>query len=197
MRPTPHFPMALAAAALIACGGLGSYVWVQDYRQPGQPQKGFVIGPGDTIQMRMFGQEQFTTRAKVREDGYVSLPLLNDVEAAGYTPKSLGQQLETRYKDFVKVPAVTISVEEVRPVAVPVAGEVVHPGVLSMEHGATLLQALVLAGGLNDFAHRDRIFVVRTSPAAARIRFSWEPLLRGDGPGAHFEIQPGDTVVVE
>ena len=197
MGRTRFWTTALGAAALVGCANLGSYIWIQDYSQPGPTQKGFVIGPGDTIQMRMFGQDQFTTRAKVRDDGYVSLPLLNDVEAAGYTPRSLGQQLETRYKDFVKVPAVTISVEEVRPVSVPVAGEVVRPGILNTERGATLLQVLVLAGGLNDFAHRDRIFVVRTSPAAARIRFSWEPLLRGDGPGAHFELQPGDTVVVE
>ncbi len=197
MRRTPRWTMALGAAALVGCANLGKYVWVQDYSQPGPPQKGFVIGPGDTLQMRLFGQDQFNTRAKVRDDGYVSLPLLNDVEAAGYTPTALGQQLETRYKDFVKVPAVTISVEEVRPLAVPVAGEVARPGIMSTERSATLLQILLLAGGLNDFAHRDRIFVVRTSPSAARIRFSWEPLLRGDGPGAHFEMQPGDTVVVE
>ena len=197
MSPTPRWTLALGAAALVGCANLGKYVWVQDYSQPGSPQKGFVIGPGDTLQMRLFGQDQFNTRAKVRDDGYVSLPLLNDVEAAGYTPTALGQQLETRYKDFVKVPAVTISVEEVRPLAVPVAGEVARPGIMSTERSATLLQILLLAGGLNDFAHRDRIFVVRTSPSAARIRFSWEPLLRGDGPGAHFEMQPGDTVVVE
>ncbi len=197
MSRTPWWTMALGAAALVGCANLGRYVWVQDYSQPDPPQKRFVIGPGDTIQMRLFGQDQFNTRAKVRDDGYVSLPLLNDVAAAGYTPSALGQQLETRYKDFVKVPAVTISVEEVRPLAVSVAGEVARPGIMSTERSATLLQILLLAGGLNDFAHRDRIFVVRTGPSPARIRFSWEPLLRGDGPGAHFEMQPGDTVVVE
>jgi polysaccharide export outer membrane protein len=159
--------MALGVAALVGCSSLGHYVWVQDYEQSGQPQKGFVIRPGDVIQMRMFGQEQFNTRAKVREDGRISLPLLNDVEAAGYSPMALGQQLETRYKDFVKVPAVTISVEEVRPLAVSVAGEVVRAGVVSAERGATLLHVLLLAGGPNDFAHRDRIFVLRTNPHAS------------------------------
>jgi polysaccharide export outer membrane protein len=189
--------MALGVAALVGCSSLGHYVWVQDYEQSGQPQKGFVIRPGDVIQMRMFGQEQFNTRAKVREDGRISLPLLNDVEAAGYSPMALGQQLETRYKDFVKVPAVTISVEEVRPLAVSVAGEVVRAGVVSAERGATLLHVLLLAGGPNDFAHRDRIFVLRTNPSPARIRFKWETLLRGEGPGARFEVRPGDSVVVE
>jgi polysaccharide export outer membrane protein len=197
MSRTPRWTIALGLGALVGCANLGHYVWVQDYEQPGQPQKAFVIRPGDVIQLRMFGQDHFNTRAKVREDGRISLPLLTDVEAAGYTPVALGRLIETRYKDFVKVPSVTISVEEVRPLAVSVAGEVVRAGVVSAERGATLLQVLLLAGGPNDFAHRDRIFVLRTSPSPARIRFSWEALLRGDGPGARFEVRPGDSVVVE
>lgn len=188
--------MVLGVTALAGCADLGKYVWVQDFKPPAAPRKDFVITPGDTVQMRMFGQDQFNTRAKVRADGRISLPLLNDVEAAGYTPAALGQQLETRYKDFVKVPTVTISVEEAGLLAVPVAGEVAHQGIVTAERGAALLQVLLLAGGLNDFAHRDRIFVLRPGPTPLRIRFDWESLLH-DGPGAHFELYAGDTVVVE
>jgi polysaccharide export outer membrane protein len=187
---------ALAAPALLACADVGPYVWARDYRAEPAGQKGFVIGPGDLLQVRMFGQEAFSTRARVRSDGKVSLPLLNDVEAAGYTPLALGQQLETRYKDFVKVPAVTISVEEVRPLSVAVAGEVAKPGMVSTDRGATLLQVLLMAGGLTDFAHRDRIFVLRGAQPM-RIRFTWESLLRGEPASARFEIASGDTVVVE
>ena len=187
---------ALLLGACFGCSDVGQYVWVQDYKQATAPERGFVLAPGDLVQVRMFGQDAFTTKARVRNDGKISLPLLNDVEAAGYTPVNLGHQLETRYKDFVKVPAVTVSVEEVRPLSVPVAGEVAKPGIVTAERGSTLLQVLLLAGGLSDFAHKDRIFVLRGAPAATRVRFAWQGLLR-DGPGARFEMRSGDTVVVE
>ncbi len=191
--------LAIAALVVSACSAdLGKYVWVKDYQQQLAPaEKGFVLGPGDTIAVRMFGQEAFSTKAKIRNDGKISLPLLNDVEAAGYTPAALGQQLETRYKDFVKVPAVTVSVEDVRPLMVPVAGEVGHTGIITAERGSTLLQVLLSAGGLNDLAHKDRIFVLRGSPEVTRIRFTWDALVRGEPPAALFEIRAGDTVVVE
>jgi polysaccharide biosynthesis/export protein len=188
------FP-ALALCGLLACADVGKFVWVQDYVPPPDPQ-GFVLGPGDVVLVRMFGQEAFTTRARIRSDGRISLPLLNDVDAAGYTPASLGQQLDTRYKDFVKVPAVTVSVEDAQPLQLPVAGEVGKPGVVAADRGATLLTVLLQAGGLTDFAHRDRIFVVRRAPQPVRIRFSWKELLR-DGDGGRFQLRTGDLVVVE
>lgn len=215
MQPRSHLPVpasacedsavtrvygfaAIGVLSLCACADVGKYVWVDEYQQPARPAtNGYVLAPGDVVQVRMFGQEAFTTRARVRGDGRISLPLLNDVEAAGYTPASLGQQLETRYKDYVKVPAVTVSVEEIHPVAVPVAGEVARPGVVTAERGSTVLQILLLAGGLTDFAHRDRIFVLRGGHADQRVRFSWKTLLRGEGAGARFEVQTGDVVVVE
>ncbi len=194
------FSLVVAAScALLAagCADVGEYVWADQYQKQVTAQpKTFVLAPGDVIQMRMFGQEAFTTKAKVRNDGMVSLPLLNDVQAAGYTPSALGQQLETRYKDFVKVPAVTISVEDAQPLSIPVAGEVTKPGVVAVARGAGLLETVLQAGGLTDYAHRDRIFVLRGSPPT-RVRFVWQDLLRGKGAAARFELQAGDTVVVE
>ena len=66
-----------------------------------------------------------------------------------------------------------------------------------MEGGAGLLQALASCGGLNDFARRDRIFVLREHPEQVRIRFTWLGLLRGEGRSAAFKLQPGDSIVVE
>jgi polysaccharide export outer membrane protein len=186
-------------ASLIACSGLGKYVWVDDYVKPSQTEMGFVIGAGDVVLVRVYNQDQLTTKARVRVDGRVTLPLLNDVVAAGYTPATLGQQLETRYKEFLKLPVVSVSVEEVQPLNIPVGGEVTKPGIVTVDRaaGAGVLQVLVACGGITDFGHKDRIFVLRSKNPPQRIRFTWEGLTHGDEHAASFALQQGDSVVVE
>jgi polysaccharide export outer membrane protein len=188
--------VALAAFASFACADVGQYVWATDYHPAAPEERAYVLGPGDLIDVRMFGQDAFGMRARVRTDGMVTLSLLGDVQAAGFTPAALGHQLETRYKDFIKNPSVTVSVEEARPLVIAVAGEVSKPGVISAPRGATLLEVLLLAGGPTDFAHSDRIFVLRNASPPTRIRFKWQPLIRG-GPGTRFVLMAGDTIVVE
>ncbi len=111
----------------------------------------------------------------------------------------LGQQLETRLKEFLKLPVVTVSVEESRPLSVLVAGEVAKPGAVTLDAGAGVLPALLAAGGPGDFAHKDRIFVLRpvANGAPLRIRFNWRALLRAQDRTAAFKLRTGDTVVVE
>jgi len=202
IRRTPFAALGLALAALMpACADLGPYVWNEQFSDPQAPADGgYVISNGDVLQIRVFNQENMTTKARVRSDGKISIPLLNDVAAAGYTPAVLGQQLETRLKDFIKLPIVTVSIEESKPLAVLVAGEVSRQGQVSLDPGSGVLPALLAAGGLTDFAHKDRIFVVRQLPGVSppvRIRFIWEALLRAQDRSAAFRLHSGDTIVVE
>ncbi len=160
----------------------------------------YVIAPGDTLQVRVFQQEAMSARVRVRADGKVSLPLVNDLPAAGKTPTGLATELQLRFKDFINNPVVTVSLEESRPLSVSVLGEVTRPGVVTLEPGAGVLQAIAAAGGLTDFAHKDGLFVLRKvagDPAPRRIRFFWDALTRGEGRGARFVLVPGDVVVVE
>lgn len=160
----------------------------------------YVIASGDVLQVRVFQQDAMSARVKVRADGKVSLPLVNDVPAAGKSPGVLAQELQVRLKDFINNPVVTVSLEETRPVTVSVLGEVPRAGVVTIEAGSGVLQALAAAGGLTDFAHRDGIFVLRKTPGQAapkRIRFRWEQLTQGEGPAAKFVLVPGDVVVAE
>ena len=187
----------------VACAGVGEYVWVDDYRDlhPPAESSAYVLAPGDLIQVRVFLQEGMSARARVRSDGKISLPFLNDVQAGGYEPAVLAQQLGVRLRDFVNNPVVTVSVEEPRQLQIPVVGEAAHQGVVTLAPGAGLLQALVSAGGLTDFARPDRIFVVRPGhkgeTVPARIRFVYTALLRAEGQAATFRLKPGDQVVVE
>ncbi len=182
-----------------SCADLGKFVWINDYPRSASAEHGFVISAGDLLLLRVYNQDQLTTRARVRADGRVTLPLLNDVEAAGYSPTTLGQQLETRYKEFLKLPVVSVAVEEVQPLTVPVGGEVVKPGLVTVDRGAGagVLQALIASGGLTEYAHRDRIFVLRRKDPPQRIRFTWEALTRSEEHAAGFALQQGDSVVVE
>ncbi len=188
----------LAAICVAACSNLGKYVWVDQYKEPAAvDEKPYTITPGDVIQVRVFNQDQLSARARVRADGKVSLPLLNDVEAAGYTPVALSQVLEKRLKGLVNAPSVTVSVEETKPAMVMVIGEVTKPGAFPYDPAGGVLQALAAAGGLTPDASGDRIFVLRQTPSPARIRFTYDRLRRQEGRAPTFRLRPGDVVVVE
>ncbi|HTP28113.1 MAG TPA: polysaccharide biosynthesis/export family protein [Anaeromyxobacteraceae bacterium] len=189
----------MAALFGSACAGAGQYVWVDEYRDTGsRPDTAYVIGPGDVIQVRVFNQDQLSTRARVRADGKISLPLLNDVSAAGLTAETMAGTLQTRLKSFIRAPLVTVSVEEARQASVYVSGEVMKPGAYALDNGTGVLHALVNAGGVTQYASTELIFVLRQDgPATTRIRFTYRDLIRLRGKASTFKLRPGDVIVVE
>jgi polysaccharide export outer membrane protein len=190
--------ISVVGGCAFSCADLGQYVWVDQYREPAPPpEKPYTIVPGDVIQVRVFNQEQLSARVRVRADGKVSLPLLNDVDAAGYTPVALSQVIERRLRELVNAPSVTVSIEETRPQTVMVVGEVPRPNAYPYDPSAGVLQVLAAAGGLGPEASGDRIFVLRQTPSPVRIRFSYDRLKHQEGRGASFRLRPGDVVVVE
>ncbi len=195
--------LAAALAAAAGCSHLGEYVWVDDLAEPAAfTESEYVVAPGDLLAVRVFNQEGMSGRARVRVDGRISLPFVNDVEAAGQTPAALARRLQVKLKEFINNPVVTVSLEEAGPIQVSVLGEVAHPGVYHVQAGANVLQALAAAGGLGPYASRDRIFLLRKSPAESkallvRIRFTYEKLAHAEGRAAAFRVRDGDVVVVE
>jgi polysaccharide export outer membrane protein len=197
----------VAALALAACSGTGSFVWANQLPADAlsRSDQSYVIRDGDVVSVRVFNQEALSTRAKVRSDGRIALPVLGDVEFRGRRPSALRGELEAKLKDYVNAPSVTVTVEEFSPITVSVLGEVTKAGSYPLDPRATLAQVLASAGGLTDFASRDRIFVVRVprpSAAAAaktpmRVRFTYDAIARGDGPSSSFVLQDGDLVEVE
>jgi polysaccharide export outer membrane protein len=176
----------------------GAFIWVDELKD-NQATNDYVIRPGDVIAVRVYNQDAMSARSKVRGDGKISLPFLNDVMAAGYTPTVLSAQLQTRLKDFINNPVVTISLEEFRPQSVSVLGEVARPGVYPIEPGAGTLQVLAAAGGFTNFARKD-IFVQRhhlPGDVPQRIRIDYDKLKHADGKAATFSLQGGDVVIVE
>jgi polysaccharide export outer membrane protein len=193
--------LALACAlAISGCGTSGSYVWVSDLPReytarltPGD----YLIGDGDTVSIRVFNQEALSTRAKVRSDGRLAVPVLGDIEVRGKRPTALKHELEARLKDYVNAPSVTVSVEDFQPIVVAVLGEVTRSGSYPMDPRASVAQVLAHAGGLTDYASRDRLFVVRSAPRPMRVRFTYDDVSRGAPPSAGFALRDGDLLVVE
>ncbi|HET8538661.1 MAG TPA: polysaccharide biosynthesis/export family protein [Anaeromyxobacter sp.] len=199
IRPTGVFLLATLGLSS-ACRTAGSYVWAKDLPAAALAEPGYVIAPGDLLLVRVWNDETLGGRAKVRSDGRISLPFLDDVAAAGMSPGDLARALEVRLAGYVNAPRVTIALEEEKLVAVSVVGEVARPGVYDVAAGAGVLQALASAGGMTPWATANRIFVLRRAGGEARpsrIRFTEQALARAEDRSSAFRLRRGDVVVVE
>jgi polysaccharide export outer membrane protein len=186
---------------LPACGSTGGAIEVEQLKEPPDPSPAggeYTIGIGDVLSIQVFDQDKMSAKVRVRTDGRITVPFLNDVVAAGKAPVKLAGELEEGLKSVVLNPKVTVFVEESKPptMSVSVLGEVSKPGVQLLEPGVGVAQALASAGGLTPFAKKDRIFVVRGG-APTRIRFRYEALTRAVGPASLFRLRAGDVVIVE
>lgn len=186
------------AAALGGCAGHGQYVWFQELPATTALTGGeYIIGIGDVVNIKVLGHEEMSLKQRVRSDGRVALLLIGDVEAKGKRPSALKAELEGRLKDYIVSPSVVVNIEETLPTSILVMGEVGRPGVVPLDPDPRLAHALASSGGLTDFASRSAIFVVRTEPRPARIRFTYEAITRNLGGAADFELHRGDIVEVE
>jgi polysaccharide biosynthesis/export protein len=184
------------AAPLAACTGPGTYVWFSAL--PAEALSGeYLINVGDIVSIRVLSHEEMTTRVRIRADGRIALPIIGEIEARGKRPSALRSEIETRLKDYIVTPTVTLNIDETQAAHIVVLGEVVHAGVFPLEPNARIADALALSGGVTEYATRDRIFVVRTLPDRMRIRFTYEAVIRDNGHAIAFRLHPDDVVVVE
>lgn len=192
--------LPLLVAAACATTSNAPFVWADEWKetQPLPVGGEYVIGVGDGLSVQVWEQEKMSAVVRVRTDGQISLPFLNDVPAAGLSPVGLARDLEGRLKPFIVAPRVLVAVDEARPLSVSVLGQVGTPGLHDLTPGAGVAQALAAAGGLKDFAKRDRIFVVRSEgEPTLRIRMTWDNITAGLGVAGSFRLRTGDVVVVE
>lgn len=196
-----RWPLLAALVLLSACYQPGRFVWVDDYRESQvQQDESYLIRKGDVLTVNVWNQRDISARIRVRDDGRISLPLLNDVDAAGQTPAALARAMEQKLKDLVANPVVTVIVDEAQPIKIAVLGEVRNPGKKLLESGSGLLQALSEAGGFTDYARDDAVYVLRKEPGyptPVRIRFTYAALTRNEGTASAFRLKTGDVVVVE
>ena len=156
----------------------------------------YVIGPEDVIQISVWKNDTLSRTVPVRPDGKISLPLLNDVQAAGLTPMQLADALTVRLKKYVADPRVTVVVTQINSKRVYLVGEVLHPGPIPMLPNMTVLQALASAG-FTQFANTKGIYVLRTENGRQqKMPVNYRQLIKGDSVDQNVMLKPGDTIVV-
>lgn len=156
----------------------------------------YLIGPEDVLDISVWKNPELSRKVPVRPDGKVSLPLVNDIQAAGLTPSELREQLAKRLAEFVPTPEVAVIVQEVQSLKVAVVGAVKTPGRFMLKSPATVLECLALAQGLTEFAARDRIVVLRQNGnTTQRIPFNYRKVAEGSDQ-ENFFVKPGDIIVV-
>jgi polysaccharide biosynthesis/export protein len=156
----------------------------------------FRIGPEDVLDVQVWKNPELSRVVPVRPDGMISLPLVNDIRAAGLTPIELRQQVTQRLAEFIPSPEVSVIVREVHSVKVAVLGAVRMPGHYEVNSTATVLELIARAQGLTEFADRGRIVVLRQNgKATKRIPFNYRKIAEGSEQD-NFVVQPGDIIVV-
>ena len=155
------------------------------------------IGPEDTLQISVWKNEPMSKTVPVRPDGMISLPLLHDIKVSGLTARELRDLLVQKLGDYMPTPEVAVIVTEVRSYKVSVIGEVARPARYELKSYATVLDVLALAGGLNEYAARHRIVVLRPDGnGMKRIPFNYNKVISGRDDHENFYLKQGDIVLV-
>ena len=156
----------------------------------------FVIGAEDVLSITVWKEPDLTRNVPVRPDGKISLPLIDEVKAAGMTPKQLETELTAKFAHFIASPQVSVIVIDVRSQTFSIVGEVNRPGSFQLKQKTTMLEALAGAGGFKDFAKTKKIYVLRTKADGTkeRLPFNYDKALKGEVPS--FDVQAHDTIVI-
>src|SRR5438552_3788199 len=196
-----HIRRALVATLVmlsLTTPGLGSAAAPakENGSKPTPEQGDYRIGPEDVLDIAVWNNTAISRTVPVRPDGKVSLPLLNDVQAAGLTPMQLRDILVKKLAEYIPTPEVSVIVREVHSFKVSVIGEVKRTGRHELKSRATVLDVLAMAEGLGEFAARGRIFILRREGnTVKRIPFNYNKVVSVDGM-ENILLQPGDIIVV-
>ena len=166
-------------------------------KAPATADPNYVIGPQDVLDIDVWKEAELTRSVPVRPDGKISLPLLNDVQAAGLTPTQLSEEITTDLKKFITDPQVTVIVTQINSQRVYILGEMTRPGAYPLLPGMTVLQALSSAGGFTPFANMKKIYVLRNEGGKQeKFPFNYKDVVKGKNAGENIVLKAGDQIVV-
>lgn len=158
---------------------------------------GYLIGPGDVLEIIVWREPELSRTVHVRPDGKISLPLVDDIQAAQSTLMELKQRITDTMADFVESPSVYIMLQENRSKSYYLVGMIARPGVYLLERDTSVLQAIATAGGLTEWAKKDDIVILRNGPEGDFwIEFNYGRLVSGKNIEQNILLKPGDVIVV-
>ena len=163
---------------------------------------GFLLGPEDELEITVWKNLDLSRTTTIRPDGLISMPIIGDVQAAGLTAEVLAQRIAERLKAYIATPSVSVGVKAINSYSVYVLGEVKKPDKYHLKSYITVLQAISIAGGLTDFASKNKLQVVRVTENSehkrqeVHILLRYDDLVAGRGEPGNIVLHSGDTVVV-
>jgi polysaccharide export outer membrane protein len=185
------------SAALSGCGSTGNYPPAPT--TVSAPEHRYLIGPLDTLSIVVWRNPELSTTVTVRPDGRISMPLVEDVMAAGLPPAELSRQLRQQLQRFIQDPSVSIVVtgfqgtfsEQIR-----IVGEAARPQSVPYRQDMTILDVMIQVGGLTDFADGNAAVLVRGREKGKQYSVRLKDLLKRGDISANVSMMPGDIVIV-
>lgn len=156
--------------------------------------KTFIIGPEDALNVRVWREPELSGSFVVRPDGKISMPLVNEIQAAGLTPEQLSDAIVKSLSRYMNRPEVSVSVTAVNSRKYYIQGEVQKPGAYPLVVPTSVLEALVNAGGFREFANTKKIIILRNGKE--RLKFNYKDVTRGKHTEQNIQLQPGDQIIV-
>lgn len=194
---------AIALLALVGCAGTRGPL--PDDLRPAEPdtaaQPEFRLGQGDIIVVNVWKNPDLQVRVPVRPDGFISVPLVNDVLAGGKTPTEVAAEIESRLTQFIRTPQVSVIVEELNSAEfqnrVRVVGGVAEPKSIAHRDGMTVIDLVLEAGGVTDFANPDRARLIRNVDGVTESYPVYlEDILVGGNIDTNYRLVPGDVISI-
>lgn len=189
--------LSFLVSLMVACASTGTPSTVTPMETANY---NYVIGPGDTMEIFVWGNEELSTTAIVRPDGKLTTRLVEDLEASGKTSTELAREIEKVYAEYVRQPVVSVIVNGFAGVPeqqVRVVGEAAQPTAVPFKQHMTLLDLMIAVGGMTEFAAGNRSVLVRTEngrQASQRLRL--DDLLKDGDISANMPLMPGDIVII-
>ncbi len=197
---SPWYPLVILFQALLIGGCASSTDYPVDLAGKNQDTPHYLIGPGDMLQVFVWGNTDLTVTTPVRPDGRITTPLVEDVVASGKSPSQLARDIEKRLSRYIKKPVVTITVTEF--VGIPggqirVVGQVVTPQTIPFRKNLSLLDVIIKVGGLTEFAAGNDATIVRNVDGSlVRYQVRLQDLADEGDVGVNVMMQPGDVLFV-
>jgi polysaccharide export outer membrane protein len=156
-----------------------------------------VIGPEDVLSITVWKEEALSRTVPVRIDGKISLPLIDDVQAAGFTARQLKDLLTNKLKEFVENPNVSVTIVEANSFKVFISGQVKAPGVYRLRSETSLLQFIPMVGGFTEWANQKKILIIRREGGQEkRLTVNYKKIVTGKNPELNIILKSGDTIIV-
>ena len=157
----------------------------------------YIIGPEDVLDIHVWREDALSRTISVRMDGKISLPLIDEIRAAGLSPLQLKEAITQRLKELIENPIVTVIVKEVNSHKVYITGNVKNPGIYKIRSETSIVQLISIAGGVADWASTQKIVIIRKENGKERvITVNYKKIIKGEDLSSNLILKPGDTIIV-